>query len=66
MTTVRIINCDFDEVEEVRVDSNLYETLSMINQTQDIMCGTERFRFEKTDYLAIDFINNAIEVQVKI
>jgi len=65
MTIIKIIDCNFDEVEEVCIENNLYETLSMLNQIQDIICCTERFRFEKTGYLAVDFMNNIIEVQVK-
>jgi len=65
MTTLKIVDCEFEEIEEVYISSTLFETLSMINQATEIFCGTDRLRFEKTEYLAIDFMNQEIEIQVK-
>jgi hypothetical protein len=64
-TRINIIDENYEGVEVNLVNYTIPEVLTILEKTEDIKCGTERFRHPKTDYMAVDFLNNEIEIQVK-
>lgn len=63
-TIIEIIDNNYEKIEICECKSSLFETLQIVNQATDIICGTNRLRFSKTGWMAVDFQKNKIDIQV--
>ena len=64
MTRINFINEDYEEIESVSVDFNLFEIFTMVNSSVFFLCGKDRLRHEKIEINSIDFKNNEIDIMV--
>jgi len=64
MLEIVLINSDFEEIESTFVQMSIQEAVEMISKASEIAAGEGRPRYEKTGWIAMDFKEGRIEVQL--
>lgn len=66
MLEIVLLNSDFEEIESTLVQMSIQEAVEMIGKASEITAETEHWRcsYEKTGWIAIDFKEGRIEVQL--
>ena len=66
MLEIVLLDSDFEEIESTLVQMSIQEAVELISKASEIAAGAGegRLRYEKTDWMAIDFKEGRIEVQL--
>lgn len=67
MLEIVLLNSDFEEMESTFIQMPILNAIEMADKISEFTVDTKegRLRFEKTGWIAVDFKENRVEIQLK-